>query len=58
MNAAGARLSAAVRLFIGACEMALLGAKVVLKEARLDLDEYKKDQRRKARRVAQEFVNE
>eukprot|EP00966_Prymnesium_polylepis_P148812 3438210-Prymnesium_polylepis.1 len=40
--------------------MALFGANDVLKEARLDLDEYEEDQRRQhvARRMAQEFVNE
>ena len=57
LDAAGVRLNAAVRL-ISDCEMALFAAKDVLKEARFDLDEYEKDQRRQARRVAQEFVNE
>ena len=57
LDAAGVRLNAAVRL-ISDCEMALFAAKDVLKEARFDLDEYEKDKRRQARRVAQEFVNE
>eukprot|EP00966_Prymnesium_polylepis_P237013 5481509-Prymnesium_polylepis.1 len=47
---------AAVRA-IGEPEDALFWAKHEAKEARIDLDEYEKGQRRQARRATQEFVN-